>query len=274
MFLFGLFFALIMFILLFFIPESPSYLATKNKDKEAYEVLKKITNDLDHSEVITKIHSHKKINLSLLLSKGVKQALFIGIGINIFRQVTGINMVTYYAPKIFALSGFNLPHLAMLATISVTSINLIASIISLSLIDKIGRRPLLITGILGMLTSMIFLGFIFLIAPGNLSYLVIICLMLFTASFAIGLGSVSWLINSEIFPMEIRGRAVGITTLFNWISNYLVSSSFLILIYNFGKSGTFFLFGFIGILGLIFAIKKVPETKGKSLLEIQKFFTK
>ncbi|MFA6119555.1 MAG: sugar porter family MFS transporter [Parachlamydiales bacterium] len=274
MFLTGLFFALLMFLLLFFIPETPSYLASRNRTEEAYNALKKITDDLNHTEVVKKIESHKKIGWKDLLSKQVKAAFIVGIGINIFRQVTGINIVTYYAPKIFLMAGFNSPHIAMLGAISVTSANLLATIVSLWLIDYVGRKPLLIFGISGMVISLTTLGIMFLFSPENLSYLIIIPLMLFTASFATGLGGVSFLINSEIFPMEIRGRAVGITTLANWICNYLVSSSFLSLIYNFGKSPTFFLFGAIGLLGLLFVIKKVPETKGKSFLEIQKFFSK
>jgi len=273
-FLVGLIFAIIMFIFLFFIPETPSYLATKNRHKEALKILRKTRENISNTEVQKKSKSTKKIGWSDLLSKGVRSAFFVGIGINIFRQITGINIVTYYAPKIFHEAGFVTPHIAMLATMSVTSVNLIATIISLWLVDKIGRRPLLIIGTSGMVISILVVSFVFWISPANMSYLVIIALMLFTSFFALGLGAISWLINSEIFPMEIRGRAVGITTLINWICNYLVAVSFLSLLHNFGKANTFLIYGVIGLVGLIFIIKKVPETKDKSFLEIQKFFKK
>jgi len=273
MFLMGLIFALLMFFLLFFIPETPSFLATHNQEKKAFEILKKIRQDINKTEVIQNKTS-KKIGWKDLLSKSVRSAFFVGIGINIFRQITGINVVTYYAPKIFQVAGFATPHSAMFATLLVTSTNLVASIIALWLIDKIGRRPLLIIGNSGMILSLFTLSLVFCLSTTNLSFLVIIALMFFTSSFAISFGSISWLINSEIYPMEIRGRAVGISTFINWVSNYIVSVSFLSLLHNFGKSNTFFLYGSIGVFALIFVIKKVPETKGKTFLEIQQFFKK
>ncbi len=273
MFLIGLFFAFLMFFLLFFIPESPSFLASHNQEK-AIEIFKKISHDLNETQFFQKNPSSKKIGWADLLSKGVRSAFFVGIGINIFRQITGINVVTYYAPKIFQMAGFANPNIAMFATLLVTTVNLIASIISLWLIDKYGRRPLLITGITGMIISLFTISFVFSLPTSNLSFLVIIALMLFVSSFAIGFGAISWVINSEIYPMEIRGRAVGISTLINWVCNYFISVSFLSLMHNFGKSNTFFLYGTITIFALIFVIKKAPETKGKTLLEIQQFFNK
>ena len=118
------------------------------------------------------------------------------------------------------------------------------------------------------------LGISFYFNPSFLPILVMISLMGFTSSFAIGIGQVSWLINAEIYPMSIRGKAVGIATFVNWISNYVVALSFLTLFNNFGTFQTFFMFALICVIGLIFSIKKVPETKNKSFLEIQKFFQK
>lgn len=274
MFLVGLAFALLMFFLLFFIPESPTFLMNKNEEIKARDIFKKISDELSIHEIIPQKSNSKKVKWSDLLSTGVKSAFIVGIGINIFRQITGINVVTYYAPKIFHEAGFTNPHIAMFATILVTSVNLLASIVSLWLIDKYGRRPLLITGITGMIISLFTVSLVFSFPSSNLSILVILALMLFVSSFAIGFAAISWVINSEIYPHEIRGRAVGISTLVNWICNYMVSVSFLSLINNFGTSATFFLYGTIAICSLVFVIKKAPETKGKTLLEIQEFFSK
>jgi MFS transporter, SP family, galactose:H+ symporter len=274
MFLFGLIFAFLMLFLLFFIPETPSFLISHNNENKAFEVLKKISNDLNDTEILHKNPNSKKIGWTDLLSKGVRSAFFVGIGINIFRQITGINVVTYYAPKIFQAAGFENHNIAMFATMLVTTVNFIASIISLWLIDKCGRRPLLITGITGMIFSLFTISLIFNLFHSNSSFLIIIALMLFVSSFAISFGSISWVINSEIYPKEIRGRAVGISTLANWICNYLVSISFLSLMHNFGTGNTFLLYGTIAIIALVFVIKKAPETKGKNLVEIQEFFNK
>ena len=156
----------------------------------------------------------------------------------------------------------------MLLVAAVTTVNILATLISIWLIDKVGRRPLLITSTLGMMIFLLILSASFFINPTNLPIFVMISLMGFTSSFAIGLGSVSWLINSEIYPMHIRGKANGIATFVNWVSNYLVASSFLSLINIFGQGSTFLFFALICFLALIFSIKKVPETKGKSFWEI------
>jgi len=264
-----------MFIFLFFIPETPSFLANKNKRKEAIKILKKVRYDITNSEIVkNKTFDSPKTKISDLFSKPIRSAFFIGITLNIFRQITGINIVTYYAPKIFLSSGIETAHFAMLFVSAITVINILATILSLWLIDKIGRRPLLIYGISGMVLFLLVLSLSFFINPKNLPIFVMISLMGFTSSFAIGLGSVSWLINSEIYPRQIRGKANGIATFVNWISNYLVATSFLSLIHNFGQGSTFLFFAIICLLALIFAIKKVPETKGKTFLEIQKFFKK
>ncbi|NGX62999.1 MAG: putative metabolite transport protein CsbC [Candidatus Anoxychlamydiales bacterium] len=272
-FLIGLIFAFIMLILLFFIPESPSFLANQNKLDEAAQILKKVRFDIEKSEIFQK-ENHKKVKISQLFSKNVKAAFLVGITLNIFRQITGINIVTYYAPSLFLTSGVITSHSAMLFASLISIVNIFASLISIWLIDKLGRRPLIIFSTLSMTICLLFLSFSFLLNPHNLPIYIMISLMGFTSSFAIGLGSVSWLINSEIYPMNIRGKAAGISTFVNWISNYLVATSFLSLIDIFGKSNTFFFFSIICFLALIFSIKKVPETKGKSFLEIQKFFKK
>ncbi len=275
-FLTGLIFAFFMFILLFFIPETPSFLANKNQKIKAIEILKKVRFNIKDSEIIKNksYDKSKKTKISELFSRSVRSAFLVGITLNIFRQITGINIVTYYAPKIFLSSGVATPHLAMIFAASITTINIFATLISIWLIDKVGRRPLLISSILGMMIFLFILSICFFTLHKNLTVFVMISLMGFVSFFAIGLGSVSWLINSEIYPMHIRGKANGIATFANWISNYLVATSFLSLVHNLGQGLTFLIFAIICLFALIFSIKKIPETKGKTFLEIQKFFKK
>ncbi len=275
-FLLGLLPAAIMLLGLFFIPETPSFLASKSKYKKALKILKSIRSKIDESEVLASQKSKEKSKgeWKSLLKKGVKSAFIVGIGLSILRQLSGINIVTYYAPKIFHYAGFNTPTTAMLATTSITCVNLIATMIALWLIDIVGRRPLLFTGLSGMVVSFLGLGSYFLFFPNANGIIAIVCVMLLVSFFAIGLGAITWIINSEIYPMEIRGRAVGISTFINWTCNYIVSISFLSLFHTFGKGYTFGLYGGICLVGLIFVYRKVPETKGKTFLQIQKFWNK
>jgi sugar porter (SP) family MFS transporter len=273
MFGFAIIPSIILFILLFFIPETPTFLATHGKKIKALKILKKIILNPTSSEIdsIESINQEKAVSWSHLFEKSVRPALFIGIGISIFQQVTGINIVIYYAPTIFQLAGFESAPSAILASMGIGTINVIMTFIALWLIDLVGRKPLLKVGISGMVISLIVLGFVFLLKGSLVSLISIISLMAYVSFFAIGLGPIAWLIISEIYPMGIRGRAMGIATFANWTFNYLISLSFLTLVDLLGKSFTFWLYAIIGILALWFVIKKVPETKGKTLKEIQTF---
>lgn len=267
--------AVLLFIGLFFIPETPSFLAIHGKKDKALKILKKIEVDTSHSEVVVeKGTSKKRVSWKNLLEKSVKPALFAGIGISIFQQITGINVVIYYAPRIFQLAGLESATSAILATMGVGVINLLMTLVALWIIDLVGRKPLLIVGLIGMSLSLGVLGIGFLQTTGAASIISIVSLMCYVSFFAIGLGPVTWLIISEIYPMGIRGRAMGIAIFANWTCNYIVSLTFLNLIDFFGKSGTFWFYGVICLLGLWFVIKKIPETKGKELKEIQKYFKK
>jgi sugar porter (SP) family MFS transporter len=273
MFGFAIIPSIILFILLFFIPETPTFLATHGKKKKALKILKKIILDPKESEIESIESSQKQVVAwSHLLEKSVRPALFIGIGISIFQQVTGINIVIYYAPTIFQLAGFESAPSAILASLGIGTINVIMTFVALWLIDLVGRKPLLKVGISGMIVSLIILGFVFLLKGSLVSIISIISLMAYVSFFAIGLGPIAWLIISEIYPMGIRGRAMGIATFANWSFNYILSLSFLTLVDILGKSFTFWLYAIIGIFALWFVIKKVPETKGKTLKEIQNFF--
>lgn len=163
---------------------------------------------------------------------------------------------------------------ALLATTWVGTINVLMTFVAIYLLDKVGRKPLLLFGIGGMAISLIILGIGFdqTVSKGLVGIMTLICLFVYIASFAYSLGPIGWLLNSEIYPLHIRGKAMGVATCANWVSNFIVTATFLNLINIFGKAGTFWLYGAIGILGLFFIWRRVPETKGKSLEEIEDFW--
>jgi sugar porter (SP) family MFS transporter len=268
-FLIGLIPALIFLIGLLIIPESPYFLASINRKDDALKILNKVNDTYLEAEIFNK--KKEDISYKDLFSKSIKAALFVGVGLSIFRQFSGINIVTYYAPKIFLLSGFSSDKFAILGSLIVTIIKIIFTILAIFLIDKLGRRILLMTSFLGMSISILTLSLYFLLKL-NFLMIPIFSLICFSSSFSFGIGAVTWVINSEIYPNGIRGRASSISTFFNWICNYFVSFSFLFLLTNLGNSTTFMIYSVISILGFLFVYYKVPETKNKSFLEIQKFF--
>ncbi|MES2272757.1 MAG: sugar porter family MFS transporter [Chlamydiota bacterium] len=249
---------------LFFIPESPSWTLSQNQKKEAEKILSKI-------EASPSADVPKETN-----KRFYAKPLLVGIGINIFQQITGINAVIYYAPRIFQLAGFQSAQTAIFATIFLGAVNMIVTVFALWLIDRVGRKPLLIGGLMGMATALALLGFSFFI-EGNLAFIALASLMLYVASFAISLGPVAFLITSEIYsiyPLTTRGRAIGAATFANWGSNYLVALSFLSLIHLLGIGVTFWVFTLISLLGIWFIFTQVPETRGKMSDQIQNFWKK
>ena len=209
-------------------------------------------------------------NWAELKSPLLRPAMIVGIGLALFQQVTGINTVIYYAPTIFQSAGFASASVAILATTGVGVINVLMTVVALLLLDRVGRRPLLLTGMAGMVISLAVLGtaFMFPHLPG-LRWLAAGGLMLYVGSFAVGLGPVFWLLISEIYPVKIRGLAMSIATVANWGANLLVALTFLTLIQIMGRTGTFWLYGLVGLGAWIFAYVLVPETKGRSLEDIE-----
>ncbi len=267
----------IQFVGLFFIPETPSWLLTHNRKTEAEEILHKIRVSQPHHHLVAANKDEdapSKRHWKALLAPSVRKPFLIGIGVAVFQSITGINTVIYYAPQIFQLAGYEAAQTALFATILVGAVNVLMTIIALWLIDRIGRRPLLIAGLIGMAASLVVLGISF-IGHGQSSGLTaVVALLIFVAFFAVSLGPVAWLIISEVYPLGIRGRAMGIATFSNWVCNYFVSLTFLTLIQVLGSTGTFWLYAIICFLGLWFVIRLVPETKGKTFEEIQAFWKK
>lgn len=270
--------AAVQFVGMLFLPESPRWLLKKDRGVEAHAILMRVrdcasdvTKEIDH---IKKNISHEGGSFKDLFARPVRKALLVGVGVTVIQQITGINCVLYYAPTIFEFSGFASAASAILATTGVGAVNVFMTFVAIWLLDRVGRKPLLLIGLGGMIFSLFMLGLSFVLPnmadlQGFISSL---SLMVYVGFFAFSLGPVGFLLNSEIYPLKVRGRAMGLAICMNWFANFLVTSSFLTFLSIFGKSGTFWLYAAIGAIGWLFIVRKVPETKGKSLEEIQDFW--
>ncbi len=263
------------------LPESPRWLVKNGHREEARKVLGRIRTsaaaDAELKDIEASIqHSEERGRLSDLLHPSLRAALVVGIGLAILQQITGINTVIYYAPLIIQSAGIPSASGAILATAGIGVVNVLMTIVSMWLIDRAGRRPLLLTGIAGMVVTLFALGYAF-HAPmhgGSLATVAVICMMLYVASFAISLGPIFWLLIAEIYPTTVRSSAEGLSATFNWGANLLVSLTFLTLLEAMGASRTFWLYGVFAIGAWIFSYYLVPETKGRTLEEIEEFWRK
>lgn len=260
-------------------PQSPRWLVMTGHDYAARATLERIRTDedgaVDHElEEIKESVDAKPGAWTDLLQPAVKAALVVGVGLAILQQVTGINTIVYYAPTIVESTGVGSKTGSILTSVGAGLINVGMTLVAIRLLDRAGRRTLLMVGISGMTISLFTLGLAFADGGGGTvaSVVAVLSLMTFIASFAISLGPIFWLLNAEIYPLKVRGKAAGIGTMTNWLANFAVSLTFLLLVDGIGESGTFWLYGAIGVLTLVFCWKLVPETKGKTLEEIQAVF--
>ena len=219
------------------------------------------------------IESHnegQEVGWTELFRPEYRPALVVGIGLAIFQQITGINTIIYYAPTIFQLAGFSSAAQSILATAGVGLVNVLLTIVSLRLLDRVGRRPLLLVGVAGMIASLAILGAVFLLDAHSaaLGWLAVGSVMLYVGSFAISLGPIFWLLISEIYPLRVRGVAMGAATMFNWGFNLLVALTFLLLVESLGAAYTFWVYAVVSVASWIFSYRMVPETKGRTLEEI------
>ncbi|PQJ30727.1 D-xylose transporter XylE [Nonlabens arenilitoris] len=257
--------------LLLLVPDTPRSLMLMNKTAAALEVLIKVNGEAEARHILKEIEGSVVQTKDHLLSFGWL-VIVIGIALSVFQQFVGINVVLYYAPEIFKKIDPNTDG-ALLLTIIVGIVNFLFTIIAIRTVDKYGRKPLMIIGALGMAIAMISLGFVF--YAGSSGYFALVCMMLYVASFAMSWGPVTWVLLSEIFPNKIRGKAMAITVAAQWVSNYLISLTFPIMDDNsyltehFNHGFAYWIYGVMSILAMIFVWKLVPETKAKTLEEME-----
>jgi MFS transporter, SP family, galactose:H+ symporter len=262
-----------------YLPESPRWLAMRGSRESARTVLMRIrgTSDVDAEmeEVEGSIEQAEKSGgISDLFAPSLRPALIVGIGLAIFQQITGINTVIYYAPIIIQTAGLSSASGAILATAGIGVVNVVMTIVSMRLIDRLGRKPLLLVGIGGMTVSLSILSLSFHVSmrTGALAWVAVISMMAYVASFAISLGPIFWLLIAEIYPLKIRSSSEGLAATFNWGSNLVVTLTFLTLVQRIGPSRTFLLYALCAVGAWIFSYRYVPETKGRTLEEIERFW--
>jgi MFS family permease len=190
----------------------------------------------------------------------------------VFQQITGVNTIIYYAPTLLQGAGFG-SSAAILAEVAVGGVNVLLTVVAVLLLDRVGRRPLLLTGTAGMLIGLVVVALAFMHGDhlsGTPALVAVGGLMFYQASFAIGLGPVFWLLIAEIYPLKVRGAAMSVATIANWAANFVVTISFLTLLSAIGGSGAFGLYAFLTVVALIYFWAVVPETKGRSLQEIER----
>jgi MFS transporter, SP family, xylose:H+ symportor len=275
MFLSGVIPSGLFLILLIFVPETPRYLVMKGKEDKALKVLSKISGEHTAPQILNEIKETLHEKSIAWLSYGFL-VILIGILLSVFQQFVGINVVLYYAGNIFRNMGSTTDS-SMVQTIIVGSVNLIFTVLAILTVDRFGRKPLMIIGGVGMAVSMIALGFSFYF--GKLGIMALIFMLTYTASFAMSWGPVTWVLLSEIFPNSIRG-AMSIAVAAQWLANLIVSWTFpmmndnLALTARFNHGFAYWIYGIMGILSALFIWKIVPETKGKTLEEIEKVWKK
>ncbi|MDQ2751897.1 MAG: sugar porter family MFS transporter, partial [Bacteroidota bacterium] len=262
------------------LPDSPRWLVSKSKVQEAKLVLQRVRTDADVTPEITDIQKSLgnggKGGFVGLFQSSLKMPLIIGLGLAIFQQITGINTVIYYSPTIFKFAGITAAGPAILAGAALTGLMWCFHVLAIFLIDRVGRRPLLLTGVAGQIIGLAILGaaFQFPQLAHFKSYVAIGGLGIYVACFAFGLGPIFWLLISEIYPLKVRGAAMSTVTVTNWAMNLIVAVTFLSLVSFIGEAFTFWLYGLIAIGAWIFFYKLVPETKGKTLEEIESIWRK
>ncbi|MDB4866523.1 MAG: sugar transporter [Cohnella sp.] len=260
-------------LLLLLIPETPRWLMKQKQEVEALEVLERM-----NGKEAAKAELHEILNLKddnggairQLFRHPLRRPLIVGVVLAVLQQITGINAIMYYAPEIFKQTGAG-TNAALSQTVLVGIVNFAFTLIALWLIDKLGRRALLLVGAVMMTVSLLVVGYGF--HAANVSgTLILVFILIYVASFAVSFGPVVWVMISEIFPTRVRGRATAIASLCLWAADYVVSQTFPMLLEWIGTSATFWLFAVISLIAVIFCAKVVPETKGKSLEQIERYW--
>ena len=251
-------------VLLFFVPETPRYLTLIKKENEALKVLSKINGKEEAKTILAEIKDTVEHHSGNIFAYG-KVVIIIGILLSVFQRFVGINVALYYAPRIFESMGAA-KDASMLQTVVMGLVNVIFTVLAIVTVDKWGRKPLLMIGSIGMAVGMLAisaLSFMHIIGISTLVFIII-----YTASFMMSWGPICWVLISEIFPNKIRGRAVAIAVAAQWAANYFISSTYPSMM-EFSGGVTYGFYGVMSILSFIFVWKMVPETKNKTLEEME-----
>ena len=256
-------------ILLFFVPETPRYLSLIKKDDEALKILTKINGIEKAKEIYAQIKDTVEHNSSNIFAFG-KTVIIIGILLSVFQQFVGINVALYYAPRIFESMGAA-KDASMMQAVVMGLINVIFTLVAIFTVDKWGRKPLLMVGSVGMAIGMFAISGLAYFKIIGISTLVFI--IIYTASFMMSWGPICWVLISEIFPNKIRGTAVAIAVAAQWAANYLISSTYPFMM-EYSGALTYGFYGIMSVFSFIFVWKMVPETKGKTLEDMNKLWKK
>ena len=256
-------------LLLFFVPETPRYLALTNRDDKALNILTRINGLVQAKIIMKEIKESVEASSEKLFAFG-KVVIIIGILLSVFQQFVGINVALYYAPRIFESMGAA-KDASMLQTVVMGLVNVIFTVIAIVTVDKYGRKILLMIGSIGMAIGMFAIGGLAFTKVIGISTLIFI--IIYTASFMMSWGPITWVLISEIFPNKIRGKAIAIAVAAQWAANYLISSTYPPMM-EFSGGLTYSFYGLMSLLSFIFVWKMVPETKGKTLEEMEHIWKK
>ncbi|MGE7120203.1 D-xylose transporter XylE [Peribacillus sp. NPDC046944] len=261
--------ALLFGLLLIFVPETPRYLALKHQNDKALAILTKINGAVEAKSIFNDIKQTVNVSSGKLLSYG-KLVIVIGILLSVFQQFVGINVALYYAPRIFESMGVG-KDASMMQTIIMGIVNVIFTVIAIMNVDKWGRKPLLVVGSIGMAIGMF--GVAGMAYANVIGISTLVFIIVYTASFMMSWGPICWVLISEIFPNKIRGQAVAIAVAAQWIANYLISATYPMMM-EYSGALTYGFYGLMSVLSAIFVWKFIPETKGKTLEDMENIWTK
>jgi len=267
--------AVFFLVMVLTVPESPRWLVAHGRLVQGQAVLRTYADEATSELMLAEIRASLTVSAEkrwrALWTPTVRKALLVAVGFTVLQQVTGINTIVYYGPQIFALAGIGSDKNAIFATLLVAIVNVLATIIALVLVDRVGRKPLLYWGVSGMTIALLVLAFAFHnqnFLGSSLGVIATVCLMVYITCFAFSMGPIAWIIVAEVFPLRLRGRGVAAATLGSGASNTLVSLTFLSLIKAAGGTATFCIYGVFCILTLFFVRFVMPETKGRELESI------
>ena len=279
MFLVGFVPAVILFVGMLFLPETPRWLVSKQRYEEGYRVLTRVEDadlveqTMESLKQDVQAEAGQTVSFREVFAPWLRPALIITVGIFFFQQFSGVNTIIYYSPIIFGMAGIVSNTDSILPAIIIGGVNVLACLLSVFLLDRVGRRKLYMIGISGMIPSLALLGACFYfkeVLGASLPYFAVLSIVFYIIFIAISLAPLGWLLISEVFPLAVRGVGMSIGSLAHWGFNAIIAYTFLKLVNSIGIASTFWAYSLVCLAGLVWGYFYIPETKGKSLEEIEK----